>query len=196
MFEKSILVTGGAGFIGANFVSHFAKAYPHYRIIDLDALTYAAHPAVFELQAQMDNVVPVQGNICDTALIQQLLRQYSITGVIHFAAESHVDRSIENPEVFLQTNILGTACLMDACRKYGIGRYHQVSTDEVYGDLPIDRPDLLFTENTPLHTSSPYRQAPIYSFLRITAPMICRSRLRGVRITTVRITSRKNSFRS
>ena len=118
----TIIVTGGAGFIGSNFIFHMLKKYPDDRIICLDKLFEEEHPDI----------------------------------VVNFAAESHVDRSIENPEIFLKTNIIGTATLMDACREYGIQRYHQVSTDEVYGDLPLDRPDLFFTEETPIHTSSPY----------------------------------------
>ena len=133
----NIIVTGGAGFIGSNFVFHMLKKYPDYRIVCLDKLTYA-------------------GNLSTLAPVNQLFEEEHPDMVVNFAAESHVDRSIENPEIFLQTNIIGTAVLMDACRKYGIQRYHQVSTDEVYGDLPLDRPDLFFTEETPIHTSSPY----------------------------------------
>lgn len=173
MFEKSILVTGGAGFIGANFVSHFAKAYPHYRIIDLDALTYAAHPAVFELQAQMDNVVPVRGNICDAALIRQLLRQYAITGVIHFAAESHVDNSIANPLIFVETNVNGTANLLNECLNYWqeincmeSARFHHISTDEVYGSLGAEG---FFTEETPYAPNSPYSASKASSDLLVRA---------------------------
>ena len=173
MFEKSILVTGGAGFIGANFVSHFSKAYPHYRIIDLDALTYAAHPAVFELQAQMGNVIPVKGNICDVALIRQLLRQYSITGVIHFAAESHVDNSIANPLIFVETNINGTANLLNEClnywREFGClesARFPHISTDEVYGSLGTEG---FFTEDTPYAPNSPYSASKASSDLLVRA---------------------------
>lgn len=173
MFEKSILVTGGAGFIGANFVSHFSKAYPHYRIIDLDALTYAAHPAVFELQAQMGNVVPVKGNICDAVLIRQLLRQYSITGVIHFAAESHVDNSIANPLIFVETNVNGTANLLNECQNYWreidcmeSARFHHISTDEVYGSLGTEG---FFTEDTPYAPNSPYSASKASSDLLVRA---------------------------
>ena len=122
----NIIVTGGAGFIGSNFVFYMLEKHPEDRII------------------------------CDREGIDRLFAEEKPDVVVNFAAESHVDRSIENPGIFLETNIMGTAALMDACRKYGIMRFHQVSTDEVYGDLPLDRPDLFFTEETPIHTSSPY----------------------------------------
>ena len=151
-----IIVTGGAGFIGSNFVFHMLKEHPDYDIICLDKLTYAGNLST--LASVMDNphFKFVKLDICDRESVYKLFEEEHPDIVVNFAAESHVDRSIENPEIFLQTNIIGTATLMDACRKYGIKRYHQVSTDEVYGDLPLDRPDLFFTENTPIHTSSPY----------------------------------------
>ena len=151
-----IIVTGGAGFIGSNFVFHMLKEHPDYDIICLDKLTYAGNLST--LASVMDNphFKFVKIDICDREGVYKLFEEEHPDIVVNFAAESHVDRSIENPEIFLQTNIIGTATLMDACRKYGIKRYHQVSTDEVYGDLPLDRPDLFFTENTPIHTSSPY----------------------------------------
>ena len=153
---KTIIVTGGAGFIGANFVYHMLGKYPEYRIICLDKLTYAGNLSTLEPIMDKPNFRFVKLDICDREGVYNLFEEEHPDVVVNFAAESHVDRSIENPEIFLQTNILGTQVLMDACRKYGITRYHQVSTDEVYGDLPLDRPDLFFTEQTPIHTSSPY----------------------------------------
>ena len=152
----TIIVTGGAGFIGSNFVFHMLQAHPDYRIICLDKLTYAGNLSTLESVLQQDNFRFVKADICDRQAVDKLFQEEKPDIVVNFAAESHVDRSIENPGIFLETNIMGTAVLMDACRKYGIQRYHQVSTDEVYGDLPLDRPDLFFTEETPLHTSSPY----------------------------------------
>lgn len=152
----NIIVTGGAGFIGSNFVFHMLKKYQEYRIICVDKLTYAGNLSTLESVMANPNFRFVKMDICDREAINQLFEEEKPDMVVNFAAESHVDRSIENPGIFLETNIMGTAVLMDACRKYGIKRYHQVSTDEVYGDLPLDRPDLFFTETTPLHTSSPY----------------------------------------
>ena len=151
-----ILVTGGAGFIGANFIFYLKKHHPEDRIICLDRLTYAGNLSTLEPVMQDGNFVFSRTDICDREGVFRLFEAERPDAVVNFAAESHVDRSIENPGVFLQTNIIGTSVLMDASRKYGVGRFHQVSTDEVYGDLPLDRPDLLFTEETPLHTSSPY----------------------------------------
>ncbi len=152
----TIIVTGGAGFIGSNFIFHMLEVYPEYRIVCLDKLTYAGNLSTLEKVKDNKNFRFVKADICDRQAVYKLFEEENPDIVVNFAAESHVDRSIETPEIFLQTNIIGTAVLMDACRKYGIKRYHQVSTDEVYGDLPLDRPDLFFTENTPLHTSSPY----------------------------------------
>ena len=152
----NIIVTGGAGFIGSNFVFHMLNKYPDYRIICLDALTYAGNLSTLEPVMDNPNFRFVKGDIADRADVEKLFEEEHPDIVVNFAAESHVDRSIEDPGIFLKTNILGTQVLMDACRKYGIKRYHQVSTDEVYGDLPLDRPDLFFTEDTPIHTSSPY----------------------------------------
>lgn len=151
-----IVVTGGAGFIGGNFVHFMLKKYPSYKIVCLDLLTYAGNMET--LAPVMDNpsFSFVKGDIADRTFIYQLFETEKPDIIVNFAAESHVDRSIENPEIFLQTNVIGTSVLLDACKKYGIKRYHQVSTDEVYGDLPLDRPDLFFTEETTLHTSSPY----------------------------------------
>lgn len=152
----TIIVTGGAGFIGSNFIFYMLKEHPEYRIICLDKLTYAGNLSNLQPIMDRENFRFVKLDICDREGVYKLFEEEHPDMVVNFAAESHVDRSIENPEVFLQTNIIGTATLMDACRKYGIQRYHQVSTDEVYGDLPLDRPDLFFTEETPVHTSSPY----------------------------------------
>lgn len=150
------LVTGGAGFIGGNFLHIMTNKYPEDEYVCLDALTYAGNMETLEPIMNKKNFKFVHMNICDRENVFKLFEKEHFDYVINFAAESHVDRSIENPEIFLKTNILGTQVLMDACRKYGIKRYHQVSTDEVYGDLPLDRPDLFFHEDTPIKTSSPY----------------------------------------
>ena len=150
------LVTGGAGFIGGNFLHIMVNKYPNDQYVCIDALTYAGNMETLELIMNNSNFKFVHENICNREEVYKLFEKEHFDYVINFAAESHVDRSIENPEIFLKTNILGTEVLLDACKKYGIKRYHQVSTDEVYGDLPLDRPDLFFTENTPIHTSSPY----------------------------------------
>lgn len=152
----TIIITGGAGFIGSNFIFYMMKKYPDYRIICLDKLTYAGNLSTLAPVMDKPNFRFVKMDICDREAVYGLFEEKNPDVVVNFAAESHVDRSILNPEIFLETNIIGTSVLMDACRKYGIERYHQVSTDEVYGDLPLDRPDLFFTEKTPLHTSSPY----------------------------------------
>ena len=152
----TVIVTGGAGFIGSNFIYHMLKEHPDYRIICLDKLTYAGNLSTLAPIMNNSNFRFVKEDICNREAVYDLFEQEHPDIVVNFAAESHVDRSIENPEIFLQTNIIGTSVLMDACRKYGITRYHQVSTDDVYGDLPLDRPDLFFTEETPIHTSSPY----------------------------------------
>lgn len=150
------LVTGGAGFIGGNFLHIMVNKYPNDDYVCLDALTYAGNMETLEPIMDKPNFKFVHENICNRKAIYELFEKEKFDYVINFAAESHVDRSIENPEIFLETNVIGTSVLMDACRKYGIKRFHQVSTDEVYGDLPLDKPDLFFTESTPLHTSSPY----------------------------------------
>jgi len=152
----TFLVTGGAGFIGGNFLQTMVNRYPMDRYVCLDALTYAGNMETLEPILDKPNFRFVHENICHREAVFALFEEEHFDYVINFAAESHVDRSIENPGIFLQTNIIGTQTLMDACRKYGIKRYHQVSTDEVYGDLPLDRKDLFFTENTPIRTSSPY----------------------------------------
>ena len=150
------LITGGAGFIGGNFCHYMVNTYPQDEFVCLDALTYAGNLETLEPIKNKNNFKFVRENICNKGAVFKLFADEKFDYVINFAAETHVDRSIENPELFLQTNIIGTQVLMDACRKYGIKRFHQVSTDEVYGDLPLDRPDLYFTEETPLRASSPY----------------------------------------
>ncbi len=154
--SETVLITGGAGFIGSNFVYHMLKEHPDDKIVCVDCLTYAGNMSTLAEAMKNERFVFYKTNICDRAGIYKIFETEHPDIVVNFAAESHVDRSIETPEIFLQTNILGTQVMMDACRKYGIGRYHQVSTDEVYGDLPLDRHDLFFTENTPIRTSSPY----------------------------------------
>ena len=152
----NIIVTGGAGFIGSNFVYLELEKHPEDRIICLDKLTYAGNLATLGEAMKNPNFRFVKGDIADKECVEKLFEEEHPDIIVNFAAESHVDRSIEDPGIFLKTNIMGTQVLMDACRKYGIKRYHQVSTDEVYGDLPLDKPDLFFTEETPIHTSSPY----------------------------------------
>lgn len=165
----TIIVTGGAGFIGSNFIFYMLDSYPENRIVCMDKLTYAGNLST--LASAMDN--PhfrfFKIDICDREAVYRLFEEEHPDMVVNFAAESHVDRSIENPEIFLDTNVKGTAVLMDACRKYGIARYHQVSTDEVYGDLPLNRPDLFFTEETPIRTSSPYSSSKASADLLVLA---------------------------
>ena len=151
-----IIVTGGAGFIGGNFIHFMLKKYPEYELICLDNLTYAGNMETLKPVMSNPNFEFIKADIADRVAIYKIFELEKPDMLINFAAESHVDRSIEDPGIFIQTNVVGTGVLLDACRKYGIKRYHQVSTDEVYGDLPLDRPELFFTEETPLHTSSPY----------------------------------------
>ena len=165
---KNILVTGGAGFIGSNFIYYELEKHPDRRIVCLDALTYAGNLETLERALKSKNFRFVKGDITDRKAVEALFLEESFDAVVNFAAESHVDRSIDEPEVFLKTNILGTQVLLDACRKRDI-RFHQVSTDEVYGDLPLDRPDLFFTEETPIHTSSPYSASKAAADLLVTA---------------------------
>lgn len=165
----TIFVTGGAGFIGSNFLHYVSQTYPDYRIICIDKLTYAGC---------MESIAPLNCNpnfrfsktdICSRDDIYKLFEEEHPDCIINFAAESHVDRSIENPEIFANTNIIGTMVLLDACLKYGCHRFHQVSTDEVYGDLPLDRPDLKFTEQSPLNPSSPYSASKASADLMVLA---------------------------
>jgi dTDP-glucose 4,6-dehydratase len=151
-----LLITGGAGFIGANFVHHMLRKHPDREILCLDALTYAGNLETLKEALTSDNFKFIKGDVADRETVYALFENERPDAVVNFAAESHVDRSIDNPDIFLRTNIMGTGVLLDACRKYPVGRFHQVSTDEVYGDLPLDRTDLFFTEETPIHASSPY----------------------------------------
>lgn len=150
------LITGGAGFIGSNFIYYMQKEHPAYDLTCVDLLTYAGNIDTLKAAQQKDNFHFVKADISDKDTIYSLFKKEKFDVVVNFAAESHVDRSISNPEIFIKTNIMGTQILLDACKEFGVSRFHQVSTDEVYGDLPIDRPDLLFTERTPLNPSSPY----------------------------------------
>ena len=150
------LITGGAGFIGSNYLHYVTDKYKNDYFVCLDALTYAGNYNNIKDLEEKDNYKFVKGYITDRVFIDKLFNDEKFDVVINFAAESHVDNSISNPEIFLITNIIGTEILMDASIKYNVKRYHQISTDEVYGDLPLDRKDLLFMEDTPLHTSSPY----------------------------------------
>ena len=165
----NILVTGGAGFIGSNFIFHMLGKYPEYRIVCMDKLTYAGNLSTLAPVMANPQFQFIRADICDKEAVNRIFTEERPDMVVNFAAESHVDRSIETPDIFLQTNIIGTATLMDACRKYGVQRYHQVSTDEVYGDLPLDRPELFFTEETPIHTSSPYSSSKAAADLLVLA---------------------------
>jgi dTDP-glucose 4,6-dehydratase len=165
----TILVTGGAGFIGANFVYLELEKHPEDRIVCIDKLTYAGNLETLTEALKNPNFRFEKIDICDRDAVFNIFEQEKPDIVVNFAAESHVDRSIEDPGIFLKTNILGTQVLMDASRKYGVKRYHQVSTDEVYGDLPLDRPDLFFTESTPLKTSSPYSSSKAGADLLVNA---------------------------
>ena len=153
---KTILVTGGVGFIGNCFCKLILEERPEWRVVNIDACTYAANLSTIKEELKNPNYAFYKVDIRDRKAVFEVFEKEHPDIVVNFAAESHVDRSIENPGIFLETNILGTQVMMDACRKYGVERFHQVGTDEVYGDLPLDRPDLFFTETTPLHTSSPY----------------------------------------
>ena len=165
----TILVTGGAGFIGANFIYYEQEKHPEDRIVCLDKLTYAGNLSTLEAAMKHPNFRFVRADICDAEAVNALFAEEKPDIVVNFAAESHVDRSIEDPGIFLRTNIIGTQVLMDASLKHGVKRYHQVSTDEVYGDLPLDRPDLFFTESTPLKTSSPYSSSKAGADLLVNA---------------------------
>ena len=165
----TIIVTGGAGFIGANFVYYMLNKYSDYKIVCIDCLTYAGNMHTLSAALENENFQFYKVNICDKERVFDIFEKEKPNMVVNFAAESHVDRSIEDPEVFLRTNILGTHVLLEACKKFGIERYQQVSTDEVYGDLPIDRPDLFFTEQTPIHTSSPYSSSKASADLLVQA---------------------------
>lgn len=185
-----IIATGGAGFIGANFVYYELREHPEDHIICYDALTYAGNLATLDAAQEHPQFSFVRGDIADRAAVYALFEREQPDIVVNFAAESHVDRSIEHPEIFLQTNVIGTSVLLDACRKYGIRRYHQVSTDEVYGDLPLDRPDLLFTEETPLRASSPYSSSKASADLIVQAY----ARTYGVPVTISRCSNNYGAY--
>ena len=177
-----LMITGGAGFIGSNFIFYEREKHPDYELICVDKLTYAGNLATLDPVMGDPKFRFIRADIADREAIYSIFEEEKPDMVVNFAAESHVDRSIEDPGIFLQTNVMGTQVLLDACRKYGIRRYHQVSTDEVYGDLPLDRPDLFFTEQTPLHTSSPY------SASKASADLLCNAyqRTYGLPITISR----------
>lgn len=177
-----VLITGGAGFIGANFIFHMRNTHPDYDLVCVDKLTYAGNLETLAPVIEDPRFTFMKADIADRKAIYDIFEQEKPDVVVNFAAESHVDRSIENPSVFLETNVMGTQVLLDASRKCGVKRYHQVSTDEVYGDLPLDRPDLFFTEQTPLHTSSPY------SASKASADLLCNAyqRTYGMPITISR----------
>lgn len=164
-----ILITGGAGFIGSNFIFHMRKSHPEYDLVCVDKLTYAGNLETLSSVMNDEKFTFIKADIADRKAIYEIFENEKPDVVVNFAAESHVDRSIENPSVFLETNVMGTQVLLDASRKYDVKRYHQVSTDEVYGDLPLDRPDLFFTEQTPIHTSSPY------SASKASADLLCQA---------------------
>lgn len=167
--SMKLLVAGGAGFIGSNFIFYMMKKHPDYRVVCLDKLTYAGNLETLKDVMNHPQFRFVKLDICNREGVNQLFEEERPDFVVNFAAESHVDRSIDHPEVFLETNIIGTSVLMDASRKYGVQRYHQVSTDEVYGDLPLNRPDLLFTEASPLQPSSPYSSSKASADLLVMA---------------------------
>ena len=165
----TVIVTGGAGFIGSNFIYYMMNNHPEYRIVCVDSLTYAGNPNNLKAIANKPNFRFCRTDITDREAVYRIFEEEKPDIIVNFAAESHVDRSVSDPTVFLTTNVIGTSVLMDACRRYGIKRFHQVSTDEVYGDLPLDRPELFFTENTPLRTSSPYSASKASADLLIMA---------------------------
>lgn len=164
-----ILVTGGAGFIGTNFIYYELENYPDDNLVCVDKLTYAGNIDNLKKAQQHRNFKFIKADICDRKVMYELFEKEKFDVVINFAAESHVDRSIEGPEIFFQTNVMGTQVLLDACLKFGVSRFHQISTDEVYGDLPLERPDLFFTEQTPLNPSSPYSSSKASADLMVSA---------------------------
>ena len=151
-----ILVTGGAGFIGSNFLLYMVDKYPDYNFVCIDALTYAGNFNNLKTIINKKNFKFIKCDITDKEGVDAIFKEEKFDWVINFAAESHVDNSIKNPNLFLMTNIIGTQVLLDASLRYNVKRYHQISTDEVYGDLPLDKKELKFKETTPIHTSSPY----------------------------------------
>lgn len=185
-----LLITGGAGFIGSNFIFYMRRVHPEYDLICLDKLTYAGNLATLDSVIQDPKFRLIRADIADRDAVYRIFEDAKPDIVVNFAAESHVDRSIENPSVFLQTNVMGTQVLLDACRIYGIRRFHQVSTDEVYGDLPLERTDLFFTEGTPLHASSPY------SASKAAADLLCSAyqRTYGLPVTISRCSNNYGSY--
>ena len=185
-----MLITGGAGFIGSNFIFYMLDRHPEHQLLCLDKLTYAGNPATLARVTEHPRFRFIRGDIADREAVYALFEAEKPDVVVNFAAESHVDRSIESPDVFLMTNVMGTQVLLDACRKYWIRRFHQVSTDEVYGDLPLDRPELLFTEQTPLHPSSPY------SASKAAADLLCGAyhRTYGLPVTISRCSNNYGPF--
>lgn len=163
------LVTGGAGFIGSNYIYYMLEEHPEDQVVCLDLLTYAGHLKTLNEAMKNKKFKFVQGDIADYQFVENLFEQEKFDVVVNFAAETHVDRSITDPNVFIRTNVLGTQVLLNACRKFKIARYHQVSTDEVYGDLPLDKPELLFSESSPIQPSSPYSAA------KASADLLCLS---------------------
>lgn len=166
-----VLVTGGAGFIASNYLHYVVNKYPNNTYVCLDSLTYAGNYNNISVLAEKENFKFYKGSIADKEYVFDLFEKEKFDHVINFAAESHVDNSIKNPGIFIDTNVQGTRVLMDASLKFNVSRYHQVSTDEVYGDLPLDKPELLFTEETPLHTSSPYSASKASADLLVMAYM-------------------------
>ena len=171
--QRTILITGGAGFIGSHVVRLFVNKYPDYRIVNLDKLTYAGNLANLRDVEERPNYTFVRGDICDFEAMRELFQQYGVDGVIHLAAESHVDRSIRDPFTFARTNVMGTLSLLEAAREYWNGDwagklFYHISTDEVYGDLALDDP-ARFTEETPYRPSSPYSSTKASSDMLVRA---------------------------
>ncbi len=166
---SNFLITGGAGFIGSNYLHYVVNKYPEDYFVCLDALTYAGNYNNIKELDSKKNYRFVKGNIRDIELVDKLFESENFDYVINFAAESHVDNSIKNPNLFADTNIIGTMVLLNASKKYNVKRFHQVSTDEVYGDLPLDKPELLFTEENPIRTSSPYSASKAGADLQVLA---------------------------
>ena len=186
----TVFITGGAGFIGSNYIFHHLKQHPEDRVVCVDKLTYAGNLSTLAPVMNAPTFRFAKLDICDREAIFALFEEEKPDVVINFAAESHVDRSIEDPGIFLQTNIIGTSVMMDACRAFGNVRFHQVSTDEVYGDLPLDRPDLFFTEKTPIHTSSPYSSSKAGADLLVLAYL----RTYGLPVTVSRCSNNYGPF--
>lgn len=185
--NKTILITGGAGFIGSNFVPYFLENFPEIHLVNIDSLTYAGNLENLSEISGLKNYTFVEGNICDRKLVEEIFENHNITDVIHFAAESHVDNSIENPEIFVQTNVHGTFVLLDVAYKYwgkSENRFHNISTDEVYGTLEETG---LFTEKTPYAPNSPY------SASKASSDMLVRSYFHTYGMNTV-ITNCSNNY--